>query len=184
MDRKVFFKNICRYGACGCAGMMLLSPAALLANDDTTKDKEEDWRIGFIQNRMAKFIEGMEGKLDEKTMSALLENMGRYCAEEHSENNVQFKGDLNGYLKSVEKWVEKIEHDEEKGMIKITGVKNNSCFCPFVDISKMPKEFCNCTKGWNKKTYEAIIGKPVDIKIDESVLWGSERCCFTITYPV
>ena len=184
MDRKDFFKNICRYGACGCAGMMLLSPAGLLANDDTPEENKEDWRIDFIQGRMAKFIEGMGEGLDKETLSALLENMGRYCAKGKSEENIKFKGDLNGYLKNLEKWVEKVEHDEGKGVIKIVGIKNNSCFCPFVDISKMPGEFCNCTKGWNKETYEVIIGKPVDVKIDMSVLQGSERCGFTITYPV
>ena len=161
---------------------MLLSPANLLADEDTPEEKKEDWRIGFMQNRIARLIEGMDDKLDKDTMISLLENMGRYCAKGNSENYVKFKGDLNGYLKSIEKWVEKAEHDEEKGIVKLIGKKNNSCFCPFVDISKMPKEFCNCTKGWNKETYEAIIGKQVDVKIDTTVLWGGERCSFTITY--
>lgn len=184
MDRKDFFKNICKYSACGCAGMVLLSPTNLLANDDTPEDKKEDWRIGFMQNRIAKLIEGMDGELDKETLRTLLENMGRHCAKEKSENNIKFKGDLNGYLKNIEKWVEKTEHDEEKGIVKIVGKKYDSCFCPFVDSSKMPKEFCNCSKGWQKETYEAIIGKPVDVKIDTSVLWGGERCSFTITYSV
>jgi predicted hydrocarbon binding protein len=182
MDRKEFFKNACKYSACGCAGMMLLSPANLLANEDTPEEKKEDWRIGFMQNRIAKLIEGMDDKLDRDTMISLLENMGRYCAKANSENYVKFKGDLNGYLKSIEKWVDKAEHDEEKGTVKLIGKKNNSCVCPFVDISKMPKEFCNCTKGWNKETYEAIIGKQVHVRIDTTVLWGGERCNFTITY--
>ena len=182
MDRKDFFKNICKYSACGCAGMMLFSPANLLANGDAPEEKKEDGRIGFMQNRIAKLIECMNSELDKETLTALLENMGRHCAKENSENYVKFKGDLNGYLKSIEKWVEKAEHDEEKGIVKLIGKKNNSCFCPFVDISKMPKEFCNCTKGWNKETYEAIIGKKVDVKIDTTVLWGDERCGFTITY--
>ena len=182
MNRKDFFKNVCKYSACGCAGMMLLSPSNLLANGDDPEEKKEDWRISFMQNRIAKLIEGMNGELDKETLTALLEDMGKNCAKEYSENYVKFKGDLNGYLKSIEEWVEKAEHDEEKGIVKLIGKKNNSCFCPFVDISKMPKEFCNCTKGWNKETYGAITGKQVDVKIDTTVLWGGERCSFTITY--
>jgi hypothetical protein len=182
MDRKEFFENVCKYGACSCAGMMLLSPANLPANEDTPEEKKEDWRIGFMQNRIAKLVEGMDDKLDKETMISLLEDMGRHCAKGNSENYVKFKGDLYGYLKSIEKWVDKAEHDEENGIIKLIGKKNSSCFCPFVDISKMPKEFCNCTKGWNKETYEAIIGKQVDVRIDTTVLWGGERCSFTITY--
>lgn len=182
MDRKDFFKNICKCSACGCAGMMLLSPANLLTNNDISEDKEVDWRIGFMQNRIAKLIESMNGNIDKGVLASLLENMGRHCAKENSEYYVKFKGDLNGYLKNLEEWVEKAEHDEENGIVKIAGKKNNSCYCPFVDISKMPKEFCNCTKGWNQEIYEAIIGKPVDVTIDTTVLWGGESCSFTITY--
>ena len=183
MDRKEFFKKACSYGACTCAGLVL-SPAALLANDSTPENKEEDFRIGFIQERMAKFIEGMDNKLDEETSTALLENMGRQCAQGNHKKAEQYKGNLKGYLKSIAPYVDKAELDEEKGTIKIVGVVNNSCFCPFVDISKMPKEFCNCTKGWQKETYEAIIGKPVEVIIDESVLRGSNRCAFTISYTI
>jgi hypothetical protein len=123
MDRKEFFKNVCKYGACSCAGMMVLSPANLLANEDTPEEKKEDWRIGFMQNRIARLVEGMNDELDKETMISLLENMGRYCAKGNSENYVKFKGDLDGYLKSIEKWVEKAEHDEEKGIVKLIGKK-------------------------------------------------------------
>ena len=182
MDRKDFFKNICKCGACGCAGIILLSPGNLFADDDNSEEKKEDWRIGFMQNRIAKLIEGMGSNLDKEDLISLLENMGSHCARENSEYYTKFKGDVNGYLKSLEEWVEKVEHDEENGIIKITGKKNNGCYCPFVDISKMPEEFCNCTRGWNKEIYENIIGKPVDVKIDTTVLWGGENCSFTITY--
>lgn len=182
MDRKDFLKNICKYSGCGCAGMILLSPATLLADKDNSEEKEEDRRIGFMQDRIAKLIEGMDANLDKEILTTLLENVGRHCAKENSEYYVKFKGNVNGYLKGLEEWVEKAEHDEEKGIVKITGRKNNSCYCPFVDISKMPGEFCNCTRGWNKEIYETIIGKPVDVKIDSTVLWGGESCSYTITY--
>ena len=182
MDRKDFLRKACTYSACGCTGMMLLPSANSLANEATSEEEKEDWRVGFMQSRIARLMEGMGGTLDENTMISLLETMGRFCAKENGEHYAKFKGDLNGYLKSLEKWVDKAEHDEEKGIVKIVGKQSSGCFCPFVDVSKMPKEFCHCTKGWNKVTYEAIIGKQVDVRIDTTVLWGGERCSFTITY--
>lgn len=181
---KDFFKNMCRYGACGCAGMMLLSPANLLADTTDPEENKEDWRIGFIQKRMARLIEDMGDELDKETLGLLPEKMGWQCAKENIADKVKFKGDLNGYLKNIEKWVEKAGHDEEKGIITIAGKKNDSCFCPFVDTSEMPEEFCNCSMGWQKETYEAIIGKPVDVSINISVLRGGDRCGFTVRYPV
>jgi predicted ArsR family transcriptional regulator len=182
MNRKDFLKNACNYSACGCTGMMLLSSANLLAENNAPEAMEDDWQIGFMQNRMAKLMEVMYSKLDNETLTALLENMGRHCAKENSEYYVKFKGDINGYLENLKEWVEKIEHNEEKGTVKIAGKKNNSCYCPFVDISKMPKEFCNCTRGWNKEIYETIIGGQVDVKIDSTVLWGGESCNITLAY--
>ena len=94
MDRKDFFKSVC--GACGCAGIMMFTPANLLADDNTLKEtKEDDWRIGFMQKRMAKFIEDMYSKLDNKTITTILENMGRFCSQGNSENADKFKGDVN-----------------------------------------------------------------------------------------
>lgn len=184
MNRKDFFKNICKYGACCCGGMMLFSTTSLLANSATNEENKDDWRIGFIQERMASFIKNMEGELDETTMASLLESMGRQCAKWNAENCNKYKGDLDGYLKTIEDSLEKLEHDKDKGIIKIVGKKNNTCFCPFVDKTKMTKEFCNCTKGWQKETYEAIIGKPIEVEIDMSVLSGDEGCGFSITYPI
>jgi predicted ArsR family transcriptional regulator len=182
MDRKDFLKNVCKYGACGCAGMMLASPVNLFANATAQQEKQEDWRIGFMQKRISKLIENMNGKLDAETLVRLLENMGRTCAQESKGDYLKYKGDLKGYLNSLGNWVEKAEHNEEKREVKLIGKKSTKCFCPFVDVSKMPKEFCNCTKGWNKEVFETITGRPIDIKIDTTILWGGERCAFTITY--
>jgi hypothetical protein len=107
--------------------MMLLSPANILAdNNDTPEEIEEDWRIDFMQNRMAKFIEGMDDDLDKGTLISLLENMGRYCAEGNYDKNVKFKGDVDAYLASTKEWVEEAGHDAEKGIIKIVGKKDTS----------------------------------------------------------
>ncbi len=182
MERRDFLENVCKYGTCGCAGMMLFSPANLVAEENSPDEKKEDWRIGFMQSRMAKLIGEMDEKVDKDTLSKLLEDMGRYCAQGDTESYAKFKGDLKGYLQSLEKWVETVEHDEAHGVVKLTGKKTKTCFCPFVDISKMPKEFCHCTKGWNKEIYGAITGKQVDVRIDTTVLWGGESCNFTITY--
>lgn len=45
MDRNDFIKNISNYGACGCAGMMLLSPSNILANSVDDEENKEDWRM-------------------------------------------------------------------------------------------------------------------------------------------
>jgi predicted hydrocarbon binding protein len=34
--------------------------------------------------------------------------------------------------------------------------------------------------GWQKQTYSAILGKPVEAELEESILRGSGRCVFRI----
>lgn len=73
-------------------------------------------------------------------MHEFLEDIGRHCANGGIKNMKQYKGDLNGYLKDIKEFVEKFDHNEEKGTFTKLGKKNNSCFCLFVNTSKMPKK--------------------------------------------
>jgi predicted ArsR family transcriptional regulator len=160
----------------------MLSGGVLLAENDDTKNKP-DWRYGFIHKRFAKLIENMNSTIDQETRTKLLEGVGRTCAKENAESFKKYKGDLEGFLDEMKRqWAERTEHDIKTKTIKVIGKKQESCFCPFVDKSMTPKEFCNCSIGFNKEMFETIMGKPVDVKIDESILRGGERCRFIISY--
>jgi hypothetical protein len=43
-----------------------------------------------------------------------------------------------------------------------------------------PPDFCNCTLGWQKEAYSAILGRPVEAELEESILRGGSRCVFRI----
>ena len=83
MDRKDFFKKASFYGICGCAGMGLLSGMSVFANSNTKTENsdEPDWRIGFMQDRFAKLIDIVEGNVDDKTRSKIMESLGRQCSK-------------------------------------------------------------------------------------------------------
>jgi predicted hydrocarbon binding protein len=181
MKRKEFLKSACTLGMCSCAGASFLSGETFIASSDDTK-KEADWRLGFIQKRFAKMIVGMDSTIDQETKTKILENLGRACAKENAASFVKFKGDPESFLEDMkQQWAERTEYDKNTKTMKIIGKKQESCFCPFVDKSMTPKDFCNCSIGFNKEAFETILGKPVDVKIEESILRGGERCSFTIT---
>ena len=180
MDRKNFLKKVCTYGACGCAAMTFM-PSLAAAEYKEIKEDEPDWRIGFMQKRMAKHIEHLSSKLDENTMNEIIEMLGRTCSSDGIEKYSNYKGNIKGFLEEViTKWGDTAEYDEENGIIKVIGKKRDSCFCPFVDKKLMSVEFCNCSLGWQKNTYETMLGKKVDVIMNETILKGSDRCCFTI----
>jgi len=181
MKRNEFLKSACSLGMCSCAGVSILSGETLTASSDGKKN-EQDWKIGFIQKRFAKMIAGMDSTVDQETKVKILENLGRACAKEHAASFEKFKGNPESFLGDLEKnWAERTEYDKKTKTMKVIGKKQESCFCPFVDNSITPKDFCLCSTGNMKETFETILGQPVDVKVEESILRGGERCSFTIT---
>jgi predicted ArsR family transcriptional regulator len=182
MKRQEFLKSACTLGICSCAAIPFLSSADVFAKSGTPIPEDEDWKIGFMQRRFAKLIEAMNSGMDQTQKEKMLEAIGRACAVENKDRYLKFKNDPEGWLAKIEKeWAEKTEYDKEKNTIRIVGRKAESCFCPFVDKTKTPKEFCNCSVGNLKETYETILDKKVDVKIEESILYGGQQCRFLVT---
>jgi len=183
MERKEFLKSACRFGVCSCTGMALLSGQSILAASAQSEQEKPDWRFGFMQKRFATLLEIINSSVDEETKSQMIEQLGRACAKENEASYLKFKGNVQDYLKTVEKeWAEKTLFDESAKCITLISKKNGSCFCPLVDPTGTPKSFCNCSLGYHKETFEAILGQLVEARVVESVLRGGERCCFEIRY--
>ena len=93
------------------------------------------------------------------------------------------KGDLAGFLKSVEGpdgWAVKTEYDEKSGIIRVFD-RGPHCSCPLVREGLTAAAQCDCTLGWQRETYSAILGLPVDAAVEESILRGGKRCVFRMT---
>ncbi len=181
MKRKEFLTSACALGMCSCAGLSILASGNLFAGSDGTQKKESDWRFDFIRRRFAKLIENLDSTVDQEKKKKIIEDLGRACAKENADMLKKFKDNPEGYLEEMKRlWAESTEYDKEKKMIRIVGKKAESCFCPFVDGSITPKDFCNCSRGYNKEVFETILGKSVDVEIEESILRGGERCIHVI----
>jgi predicted ArsR family transcriptional regulator len=183
MKRNQFLSSACTLGLCSCAGLSTVSSNTLLAGDDDSKKKATDWRIGFMQKRFAGLIQVLDSNVDEQTRIKILESIGRTCAKENAEALKKYKDNPEAYLKDIkEKWAENTEFDPQEKKIRVIGKKEPACFCPFVDKALTPKHFCQCSLGNMKETFETILGTPVEATIEESILYGGERCTFAIRY--
>jgi hypothetical protein len=70
-------------------------------------------------------------------------------------------------------------HDAAAGTIRVFD-RSTTCTCPLVDQRLTPRNFCDCTIGWQKEVYSAIVGRPVDAILEESILRGGKRYVFRI----
>jgi hypothetical protein len=65
----------------------------------------------------------------------------------------------------------------------------HACHCPWVKESlreggsDVPAEFCACSAGFHKRYWEAVLGRPLQAEIVESVLAGDDRCRIAIHLP-
>jgi len=178
MTRTDFMK--CTLGMCSCAAFAFLPPGSAQAGSGNAELDELKWKVDASRKRFAMLVRILNENLDQSTRKKIFESLGRQCASQYSDLIEQYQGNIGGFLDEIRKrWVESAEYNQETGLIRITD-RSKTCTCPLVDQSLTPQEFCDCTLGWQKETYSAILGKPVDAELEESILRGGSRCVFRI----
>mgnify|MGYP003933043301 CR=1 FL=1 len=64
-----------------------------------------------------------------------------------------------------------------------------SCHCPWVREALLTEDvrisptFCNCSSAFHKKTWEAVLGRPLRADVVQSILQGDPQCTFAIHLP-
>jgi len=179
MERKEFINSACKLGLCGCFGMSYLNGIELLANPkNLQEDDKPDWRIDFMQNRYKDLIYILNDTLDEETFIAVLNKLGSKCGDDLAN---KYKNNPEGFFNFIKSlWVDTVDYDKEKGIIKVNEKIRNTCNCPFIRDKEAPGILCNCSLGTQKRIYESLFGRPVNVTLEKSVLRGDERCSFTI----
>ncbi len=182
MTRSEFLKS-CTLGACSCSLVALSATETAMAESgnsevDTLKAQRDAIRI-----RYAKLLGILDEEIDQPTRKRIFERLGRVCADQFRAITYdKYKNDIRGFLAAIQApggWVEKVEYNEKAGTIRIFD-RFKSCTCPLVEKGLTPSDQCECTLGWQKQTYSAILGKPVEAELEESILRGSTRCVFRI----
>jgi hypothetical protein len=176
------FLKCCAAGVCSCVA--LISPEPALTETSTPNIEQLQWQLEASRIRYAKLVSILEENLDEATRKRIFDSLGRECARQfRSRTFDKYKGDLPGFLRSVEApggWAAKTEFDEKAGIIRVFD-RGQRCTCPLVKEGLTSGAQCDCTLGWQRETYSAILGRPVDGAVEESILRGGKRCVFRMT---
>jgi len=182
MDRRELLKQTCGMGLCACAGSTLMvqaCPAAQESEDTDRQLRRLQWWQDHTKRQMARLWKLLEPHLDEKTRQGIIEQLGRNCASTLGWAK-EFKGNAEGFFRRMQETQgEQILFDQEKGIITVT-TPERDCVCGLVNSKITPAYFCQCSIGWQKETYETLLGKKVDVELKESVLRGSKRCVFKV----
>jgi len=186
MKRNEFFKT-CGAGICGCGVLGLLSPLVVGAEntDVPAAAVPEDvellkQQLEGARERFAKLLAVMAEQLDAATRGRILQSLGTQCSQPYGPFFSKYRDDLEGFLDKIKTaWVERTEYDEKTGVLHVIG-KPAPCACPLVKMGRTSAEFCDCSRGWTQAAFSTVLGKPVSVEIEESVLRGGTRCSFRI----
>lgn len=179
MTRDQFIKG-CASGLCSCAAVALVPREAAFAQSESPEIGALKGRIDACQVRFAKLVGILNGALEPPARKKVFESLGRECAQQYRDLTAKYTNDLKGFLAMAQKeWVEKVDYDENAGTIRIVD-KGPNCSCPLVKQGVTPPEFCDCTLGWQKEAYSAMLGRPVEAELEESILRGGRHCVFRI----
>ena len=185
MDRKEFLRNTCKLGLCACAGMLFSNKGYTAEKEANCKslvdETEKGWKK-YYQDRYFRFVDVIDANVDDKLRNKMFEEFGRACSDASLSLYENFIGNLEGFLKHAEEnWADKAVYNKEKNEIEITGKQAEECGCPFVNTEKMTPDYCQCSLGWRKHTFEKVTGKNVDVEMTSSVLRGGNRCSCKIS---
>ena len=183
MDRKEFLKSACAIGVCGCAlnllGRTALSQAGEPAVPADADPGAVDQRLAFVRYQVAKLVGFLAAAAPPETCAGILEQTGRECARV-GQLGARYKGDPEGYFATARQaWGTDFTWDEPGGVVTVA-VAEGDCGCPLVDRQRTPAVWCHCSVGYQRESFEAIFGRPVEVTLKESKLSGGARCVFEV----
>ncbi len=181
MKRKEFISRAWK-SLLGAAALLILSGSSNTASDTSENEQEEQMtrKQKFIHDWIKNLMDNMDQHLADKKKINLLEECGRACARGHAKQEaMKYEGQLDGWLATMEKWIGKGNIRKERKVVKVIYDK---CFCPLVQTGPPLNSgtYCNCSRGWLKEVFETVIGKKVEVELNESIMGGGKKCRFSV----
>lgn len=133
-----------------------------------------------VQN-ILKFVDASQS---EAVKESIFHQLGHECfyVRKLDEWIRQYKEDVQAFLdwvniEKASKYWERLEFNEDRSMLILTGRKVEGCACSFADCSKPPKALCYyCCKNFQQEMFSTLLGQNVEVEITEAFLLGDGRC--------
>jgi len=198
MNRKEFLRRSTQLGA--CCGAALLPGANLFAQEQQPPAAPKparascDKRVTQGQDVIKRIVAQLDAKLDPSKAREIMETCGQIChdgahskaAEPPSPERV--KGFLGWITKSFGPEAVRYEGDETVIAFKYVqnpqGLKvaDGYCLCPIMEDAPkgVSRTYCYCSVGYVRQIFQNNLGKPVNVELTDSVLWGGKSCDFSV----
>ena len=184
MKRKEFIDRCCTCGALSLLG--LCSPRTVSGKATTTEQKDLD-DIPMNKDQIQAVIEFIDSSVNDSDKARIFEKLGAECFHSrHMEGWINsFKDNQDEFFDRVKRgestYWEKLEYDKRNSVITLVGREASTCVCQYGQGEQPPQSLCNhCCRKFQEVMFEHLLERKVKVRIDESVILGSNRCSTTI----
>jgi predicted ArsR family transcriptional regulator len=122
-------------------------------------------------------LKEVEGHIDEERLANILENRGRACISatyiEKAKDAAKDAQDIDEFLDNLARAVPMLKREGDKVYMVYP-----KCYCHNLKGIKgaVPGSYCCCSVGWVKEMFEQALGRPVEVKLEASILRGDKAC--------
>lgn len=128
----------------------------------------------------------IDSNQSETVKKDIFEKLGHECFRRSKEwvdsvgNNIEkLMDDVN--VRDVSPYWQKLQFNEDRSILYLTGRKVGKCVCPLGNLESPPKSLCNyCCRKFQEEVFGVFLGKEVTVEITESCILGGERCSTAI----
>jgi predicted hydrocarbon binding protein len=147
---------------------------------------QENSTIELYRKWVETLMSTLEILVDEDTRAGLMESCGRVCALHYG--SIEQARAIKHSAKEMDELLYKLNQQEglwcgkweRDGDIIYSVCKE--CGCPLVraGLVKLSPTFCNCSRGWVKAVFEAVLGRPVEVELEQAIGRGDQVCRFLV----
>jgi predicted hydrocarbon binding protein len=180
MDRKEFIQKTLFSGAVCACGMGMVSGAKGFGQETAKAEDSQDPQGGFRREWVKTFLANLDSSMDESSRVRFMEACGRDCAKRGAIRMAEpFMGNIDGLISALFGHLGKDNIRREGGVVTL---QYPECYCPMVSKikDKLSDTWCHCSKGWVLEMFGIAAGKPVEVKLVQSIKRGDPICRFEI----
>ena len=179
----------------------------LSGSEDLSSDSETDEKIAWVKGAMARLDAMVPDEDTRREIVCRCSHIYPAAQIEKLKSKYDELGGLDGFMAWLEEdpgyegapyyrdpargddviFIDKVPQEADKFREATDPVVKRAaaCHCPIIKAAILRGEevsptFCHCGTGWFRPVWETLMGHPVKITCEESVLQGHDRCRFAI----
>ena len=182
MERRAFIGQSCTCGLVSLLGVSEL--AARQTNAQKPEDEKKHVPQAMSEKQVRNILKFIDASEDDDTKQRIFEQLGYECFFSRNLDKWidPYVDNVQGFLDRVNvehksKYWEKLEFNEDRTVLTLTGRKVEGCACSFSDCPNPPKSLCHhCCKNFQQELFGRLLGRKVEVEVTTGFLLGDDHC--------